>query len=295
MIWRRSWTAFIWPLWTGPRWAWSHLWPIFKEGKALHLAFVPWVFVALVLGAVWAIPKLLDASGNGLIEDPFLLAVLPFGRQSLDVTNSLDVFNFSRSIANPVWQLCALYTAMSAASFSLLGPLHVLILGISDSSHQNRASGRNHGSARWGRRADAARAGCLRQSEETDGLVLGRLGRRAGLFIARHHVITVAPTRTGKGRSCVIPTALTYPGSMFIFDPKGEVHAVTQAQRKRLQGRVARIDPFGVTQKPSHSINWLSCIDVKDRSCVSASASLANAIIARGGREDSHFDDQSQT
>ena len=41
------------------------------------------------------------------------------------------------------------------------------------------------------------------------------------------HLLTIAPTGAGKGRSNVIPTSLEYPGSMIILDTKGEDAVVT--------------------------------------------------------------------
>ena len=37
-----------------------------------------------------------------------------------------------------------------------------------------------------------------------------------------YNTLFSAPTRSGKGVSCVIPTFLAYPGSMIVLDFKGE-------------------------------------------------------------------------
>src|SRR5690606_26882972 len=47
------------------------------------------------------------------------------------------------------------------------------------------------------------------------------------LYDGEGHLITVAPTRSGKGTGGVIPNLLTYPGSILVTDPKGENYAVT--------------------------------------------------------------------
>jgi type IV secretion system protein VirD4 len=78
------------------------------------------------------------------------------------------------------------------------------------------------------------------------GLELGRLGRRVLRYDGEGHVITIAPTRTGKGVSAVIPNLLHYPGSVVVTDPKGENHAVTARRRGQLGSRVHALDPFGV-------------------------------------------------
>ena len=58
-------------------------------------------------------------------------------------------------------------------------------------------------------------------------------------------LVTIAGTGSGKGVSQVIPTALTYPGSLVIMDPKGEIAAVTARRRREMGQQVVRIDPFG--------------------------------------------------
>jgi type IV secretion system protein VirD4 len=62
------------------------------------------------------------------------------------------------------------------------------------------------------------------------------------------HLITVAPTRTGKGIGVIIPNLLTYPGSMIVTDPKGENYAVTARHRRTLGHAVHAFDPFDVTR-----------------------------------------------
>lgn len=60
------------------------------------------------------------------------------------------------------------------------------------------------------------------------------------------HVITFAPTGAGKGVSTIIPTLLTYPGSMIVIDPKGENFHVTARYRLEIGQRVHVLDPFSV-------------------------------------------------
>lgn len=58
------------------------------------------------------------------------------------------------------------------------------------------------------------------------------------------HLITVAPTRSGKGTGSVIPNLLTYRGSVVVTDPKGENYAVTARHRARMGQTVRALDPF---------------------------------------------------
>lgn len=64
------------------------------------------------------------------------------------------------------------------------------------------------------------------------------------------HLMTVAPTGAGKGVGVIIPTLLTYPGSVIVTDIKGENYQVTARRRREMGHRVVVLDPFGlVTQK----------------------------------------------
>ena len=59
------------------------------------------------------------------------------------------------------------------------------------------------------------------------------------------HLITIAPSGTGKGVSAIIPALLDHPGSAVIIDPKGENYAVTAARRRAMGQEVVALDPFG--------------------------------------------------
>jgi type IV secretory pathway TraG/TraD family ATPase VirD4 len=58
------------------------------------------------------------------------------------------------------------------------------------------------------------------------------------------HLITVAPTRSGKGRDVLIPALLEWPYSVLVVDPKAELASVTCKQRGRF-GKVKFLDPYG--------------------------------------------------
>src|SRR3546814_5540681 len=60
------------------------------------------------------------------------------------------------------------------------------------------------------------------------------------------HLLTIAPTRTGKGVGTIIPNLLDYPGPVVYIDPKGENARITAHYRARF-GPVHVLDPFGVT------------------------------------------------
>ena len=107
-----------------------------------------------------------------------------------------------------------------------------------------RASG-SHGTAEWDDGAS------LRME---DGLVLGRQkrgGQKPGPLLRYDgpgHVLTVAPTRAGKGVGAVVPNLLDHPGPVLVTDPKGENLAITARWRAdALDHQVVALDPFGLT------------------------------------------------
>lgn len=103
-----------------------------------------------------------------------------------------------------------------------------------------RIADHGRGSLGFGTTADVAAPGNLMTDDSDAGLV------------------TIAGTGTGKGVSQVIPTALTYPGSMVIVDIKGEIAAVTARARREMGQKVVTLDPFGGSP---HSLNPMEAID----------------------------------
>jgi type IV secretion system protein VirD4 len=71
-----------------------------------------------------------------------------------------------------------------------------------------------YGSARWATQTEIRAAGLL----SSDGVVLGRFGRGYLRHDGPEHVLSFAPTRSGKGVGLVIPTLLTWPGSVVVHD-----------------------------------------------------------------------------
>lgn len=64
-------------------------------------------------------------------------------------------------------------------------------------------------------------------------------------YAGDNHLVTIAGTGAGKGRSVIIPNLVSYPGPVVVFDPKGENYAVTSASRKKeFKHRVWKIAPF---------------------------------------------------
>jgi type IV secretion system protein VirD4 len=95
-----------------------------------------------------------------------------------------------------------------------------------------------YGSARWARPEEVTDAGLL----GLDGVVLGRLDRSYLRHDGPEHVLCFAPTRSGKGVGLVVPSLLTWPGSVIVHDIKGENWQLTAGFRAQ-HGRALLFDP----------------------------------------------------
>lgn len=129
-----------------------------------------------------------------------------------------------------------------------------------------------HGSARWANASELAQSGYLRSVEAYDNpssILLGAFmeGEEAATpakgwlhWDGEGHLLTVAPTRTGKSMTLIVPNLLRYRGSAVVLDPKGELYERTSAWRSTL-GPVFRIAPFDDQSGfPRHAFNPLSTV-----------------------------------
>ncbi|MGE0470520.1 MAG: type IV secretory system conjugative DNA transfer family protein [Nitrospira sp.] len=118
-----------------------------------------------------------------------------------------------------------------------------------------------HGSARWANRDDLEAATLLPRArtlvdwfngsphQPADCVYVGGwVDAKGTLHYLRHsgpeHVLTYAPTRSGKGVGLVIPTLLSWPHSALIADLKGELWELTAGWRQHhAQNKVLRFEP----------------------------------------------------
>lgn len=137
-----------------------------------------------------------------------------------------------------------------------------------------RRTSSSHGSARWGR------GGEFRREE---GLLIGRSAQGELLrFDGEGHLLTLAPTRSGKGVSAVIPNLLDHLGSAFVVDVKPENAAVTARRRREMGQEVRILDPFG-TAGGWDSFNPLDLIDVDSPDAIDDARMIADMLITTQG------------
>ncbi|MFC6628340.1 type IV secretory system conjugative DNA transfer family protein [Sphingomonas yabuuchiae] len=109
------------------------------------------------------------------------------------------------------------------------------------------------------------------------------------------HLLTIAPTRTGKGVGTIIPNLLEYPFAAVCIDPKGENARIAARQRGKF-GAVHVLDPFGVTGLVSAAFNPLSSIDPHGLDLADDCMTLADALVhdAPGEAGEAHWNEEAK-
>lgn len=168
-----------------------------------------------------------------------------------------------------------------------------------------------HGSARWANVKDIRDSGLLphpmtfwerltnKPARTSQGVYVGAWTDKVGkTHYLRHngpeHVLTYAPTRSGKGVGLVVPTLLSWPHSAVITDLKGELWAMTAGWRKKYaKNKCLRFEPAslngGAYWNPLDEIRLATEAEVGDVQ------NLANLIVDPDGKGlESHWQKTSQ-
>jgi len=135
-------------------------------------------------------------------------------------------------------------------------------------------TGDSHGSARFANRKE------LKKLQREDGLLIGRNPHTGRLlrYDGPAHLITLAPTRAGKGVGTVIPNLLAAERSVLVIDPKGENARIAGEARRRF-GTVHVLDPFEVSGMPSAAYNPLDRLAPDSLDLGEDAASLTEALV----------------
>lgn len=153
------------------------------------------------------------------------------------------------------------------------------------------------GSSRWADLNDVIK----HRLTDEGGLMLGEFVTEGGAvplsYTGDRHLLTVSPTRSGKGSTALVPNLLTYEGSMLVIDPKGE-NAMMTAQRRREMGQnVYVVDPWMITAsaglEPSR-FNPLDWLEIGDMDMTENAMLLADALIVPSQNHDSFWDEEAK-
>jgi type IV secretion system protein VirD4 len=146
----------------------------------------------------------------------------------------------------------------------------------------------SHGSSQWG---------TIKPLLSGSGLIVGKRGGKRLRYDDEGHLMTVAPTRSGKGVGPVVSNLLSYPGSVVVTDPKGENYAVTAAwRRSALHHEIVALDPFDVVGGQG-AVNVLDVIDEDSPTAIDDARTLAETIVAARGKDSANaafFDEEAR-
>lgn len=144
-----------------------------------------------------------------------------------------------------------------------------------------------HGSAHWATPKEVEATGLLNNGE---GVYVGGFEhpKSGKMHYLRHngpeHVISFAPTRSGKGVSLVLPTLLSWPHSALVYDIKGENWALTAGWRRKEAGNhVLKFEPTA-TDGSSVAFNPLEEIRLGTEREVSDVQNLVTMVVDPDGR-----------
>lgn len=132
-----------------------------------------------------------------------------------------------------------------------------------------------HGTARFATNKEVAPL-----TRNGSGLLIGRDAKTGKLlrYDGPAHLLTMAPTRTGKGVGTIIPNLLTADRSVICIDPKGE-NARIAGRARRAFGPVHVLDPFGATAEPLAAFNPLDQLDPNGLDVAEDASTLADALV----------------
>ena len=293
--------------------------------ERLLTVWKPWLTMLLVVtfgGSWWATKRRLNpvtagaAAGLAYMVPGTVMAggfvALPFLPQWLMIAATLAGTAATYLFAGPVFGWLAARAGVDSPTGKRLailgGTLENLRAGLggapaagpaADVVGKMAAAHATHGSARWGTADEMRQGGHLVAPGKPAGFALARVpDAPAGVdprFRFTGHVVTVAPTGSGKGIGAVIPNLLDYPGSALVLDVKGENAAVTARARRELGHKVFVVDPFGVTKGDAHAFNLLDRLDTSDPECVGESAVLADCLVIPDPKGQAHFDESART
>jgi len=138
-----------------------------------------------------------------------------------------------------------------------------------------KRSGWTHGSARFADGRDTIEFGGA-----SGGLLIGRDPYTQELlrYHGPAHLLTLAPTRAGKGVGTIIPNLLVAERPMLVIDPKGENARIAGAARSRF-GPVHVLDPFGVSGHASAALNPMDRLRPENLDLGEDAATLADALV----------------
>lgn len=220
--------------------------PLYKlPNKPTNLGGVMWIAVAVGLGLLLIV---------GVIATQYLAAA--FGYQDalgtpLFTLGSVRVYHpFGwiswiwkwRELENPVVRHHFTVVYMIVIIGSGLSVLTAAYITYRRTRNLESGAEHLHGSAHWATEEEIKATTLLPMKGQGKGVYVGawKHPKTETIHYLRHdgpeHIIAFAPTRSGKGVGLVLPTLLSWPNSVLVYDIKGENWALTAGWRKQEAG-----------------------------------------------------------
>ena len=143
-----------------------------------------------------------------------------------------------------------------------------------------------HGSAEWANFETIKKMGLLQEDDDNKGIIIGGYVNKGFKHYLQSnnpdHAIMIAPPRSGKGLSVVIPTALTWDESLICMDLKGELWELTAGARKAKKQKVLKFAPG--SNQDNCQYNPLAEIRLNTDHAISDAQNLATIIVDPEGQ-----------
>ncbi len=148
---------------------------------------------------------------------------------------------------------------------------------------------KHFGTARWGRFQEMRREGYIKPYRNISGPIFGKTNgpRGFGHYLTngeQPHSLVVAPTRAGKGVGIVIPTLLTFNGSVLALDVKGELFELTSRARKAKGDRIFKFAPLDKDRRTSCYNPVLDIVAMPPERRFTEARRMAHNLIAAKGK-----------
>ncbi|MBY5827875.1 type IV secretion system ATPase VirD4 [Rhizobium leguminosarum] len=152
----------------------------------------------------------------------------------------------------------------------------------------------HHGTARWANFQELRKKNYIKRYGLIKGPIFGKTTSPfwPGSYLTnadQPHSLVVAPTRAGKGVGVVIPTLLTFDGSILALDVKGELFDLTSRLRHARGDKVIRFSPLSPDER-THCYNpVLDIVALPAERRFTEARRLAAALITAKGRNAEGF------
>jgi len=108
-------------------------------------------------------------------------------------------------------------------------------------------------------------------------------------------MLTIGSNGSGKGETSILPNLLSYPGSVFCNDVKGQNAAVSAQRRREMGQRVYILDPMNSLGKGTAHLNPLDLLEPNSKNYVEDIFSIVDALVVPGSGNNRFWDEAART